>query len=76
MTKSVLKETIKRGHWPAVLDMRVRDVHEAQPDVCDKLREAAGNRQVLCGRYPERTIADLALIEHIPLEELLKVLSD
>ena len=76
MTKSVLKETINRGHWPAVLDMRVRDVQEAQPDVCERLRQVALGQPVLCGHYPDRTLADLALIEHIPLEELLKALSD
>ncbi len=75
MTKAVLRETIEKGHWPAVLDMRVRDAHEAHPDLCERLRQAAGDRPVLCGRYPDRTLADLALIEHIPLEDLLKVLS-
>jgi hypothetical protein len=76
MTKAALKETIARGHWPAVLDMRVRDVHEARPDACERFRQAAGGRPVLCGQYPDRTLADVALIEHIPLEDLLKVLSD
>ena len=76
MTKALLKETIKKGHWPAVLDMRVRDVHDAQPDACERLRHVAGGQPVLCGHYPDRTLADLALIEHIPLEELLTVLSD
>lgn len=74
MTKAALRETSEKGHWSAVLDMRVGDVHEAQPDACERLRQAAGSRPVLCGHYPDRTLADLALIEHIPLEDLQKVL--
>ncbi len=75
MTKKLLSQTIKEGHWSAVLDMRVGDVVRAQPDACERLRQIARSRPVLCGRYPDRTLADLALIEDIPLDAILRILA-
>ena len=76
MTKEALIDLIDHGRWPAVLDMRIRDIHQAEPDICDRLVQVTHSDPIVCGYRLDRTLADLALAEHIPLDQLLDAITD
>jgi quercetin dioxygenase-like cupin family protein len=71
---AALKQTVGRSGRPAVVDMTGAQVRDIDPGFCRRLQGLGLTEPVLCGPYLNRTLGELAEVEHLDVQMLLEAI--